>query len=60
MLFDDVHAPPGERTGRIVAHVKKYYYPDLSEEKIPKSCRAATTDCGAKRAQQDEQEYLMG
>jgi hypothetical protein len=34
MLHEDLRAPPGERADRLAAHVKKYYYPDLPEEKI--------------------------
>jgi hypothetical protein len=34
MLHDAAHAPPSEQLPRLVAHVKKYHYPDLSEAKI--------------------------
>jgi hypothetical protein len=34
MLYDVLHAPPGERLQRLVVHVRKYYYPDLSEAEI--------------------------
>jgi hypothetical protein len=61
MLFDDLHAPPGERTGRFVAHVKKYYYPDLPEEKI-REVLSRGDDRLWRQAERnpDEQEYLMG
>ena len=61
MLFDDVHAPPGERLGRIVAHVKKYYYPDLPEEKIHEVLSRGDDRLWRQAERnQDEQEYLMG
>jgi hypothetical protein len=61
MLADDLKAPPGERTGRLVAHVKKYYYPDLPEEKI-REVLARDNDRLWRLAERnpDEQEYLMG
>jgi hypothetical protein len=56
-----LHAPPGERTDRFVAHVKKYYYPDLPEEKI-REVLSRGDDRLWRQAERnpDEQEYLMG
>ena len=61
MLSDDLHAPPGERTGRLVAHVMKYYYPDLPQEKI-REILARGDERLWRQAEHnpDEQEYLMG
>ena len=61
MLSDDLHAPPGERTGRLVAHVMKYYYPDLPQEKI-REVLARGDERLWRQAEHnpDEQEYLMG
>ena len=60
MLSDDLDAPPGERTGRLVAHVRKYYYPDLSEEKI-REVLSRGDDRLWRQAERnpDEQEYLI-
>ena len=61
MLDDDLHAPPAERTGRLVAHVRKYYYPELSEEKI-REVLSRGDDRLWRQAERHpgEQDYLMG
>jgi hypothetical protein len=61
MLDGYMRAPPGERTGRLVAHVRKYYYPELSEEKIREILSRG--DDRLWRIVEDnavEQEYLLG
>jgi hypothetical protein len=61
MLHDAAHAPPSEQLPRLVAHVKKYHYPDLSEAKI-----AEVLSRGGNRYwrvgdhSECEQEYLLG
>jgi len=34
VLYDAVHAPPAERLPRLVAHIKKYYFPQHSDAEI--------------------------
>jgi hypothetical protein len=61
MIDAALKAPPDERLGRIVAHLKKYNYPQLSEAQITEILsrgdsrfwRAATSNAG-------EQEFLLG
>jgi hypothetical protein len=61
MIDAALKAPPDERLGRIVAHLKKYNYPQLSEAQITEILsrgdnrfwRAATSNDG-------EQEFLLG
>jgi hypothetical protein len=61
MIDAALKAPPNERLGRIVAHLKKYNYPQLSEAQITEILsrgdnrfwRAATSNDG-------EQEFLLG
>ena len=61
MLYDDLHAPPGGRTGRLVAHVRKYYHPELSEEKIREVLSRGDNRlwCEAE-GRPGEHDYLMG
>lgn len=61
LLYNAVHAPPAEQLQRLVAHVKKYHYPDLSDGKIAEILSRGdnrywrTTESG-----EGEQEYLLG
>lgn len=62
MLYDEVHAPPAERLQRLVAHIKKYHYPDMPEAKIAEVLSRGDNRywqiADAKKG--GEQEYLLG
>jgi hypothetical protein len=61
ILSDYVRAPPDEQIGRLVGHVKKYYYPDLSEEKIREVLsRGDGRLWRVAEDHPDNQEYLLG
>jgi len=61
MLYDEVHAPAAEPLKRLVAHIKKYHYPNLSEAKIAEVLsRGDNRYWRASETGEGEQEYLMG
>jgi hypothetical protein len=61
MLYDILHAPPGEQLQRLVAHVRKYYYPDLSEAQIREVLSRGDDRFWRKAAHHEgEQEDLVG
>jgi lysophospholipase L1-like esterase len=61
MLYDAVHAPPAEQLARLVSHVKKYHYPDLSEAQIAEVLsRGSNRYWHAGDQSEGEQEYLLG
>jgi hypothetical protein len=61
MLYDEVHAPAAEQLKRLVAHIKKYHYPNLSEAKIAEVLsRGDNRYWRASETGEGEQEYLMG
>ena len=61
MLYDEVHAPAAEQLRRLVAHIKKYHYPNLSEAKIAEVLsRGDNRYWWASETGEGEQEYLLG
>jgi hypothetical protein len=61
MLYDASHAPPAERLQRLVAHVKKYHYPNLPEAKIAEVLsRGDNRYWNLAESSEGEQEYLLG
>jgi hypothetical protein len=61
MLYDAVHAPPAERLQRLVAHVKKYHYPELSDAQISEVLsRGGSRYWLVTESGEGEQEYLLG
>jgi len=61
VLYEHVRAPPGEQIGRLVAHVKRYYYPQLSEEKIREVLsRGDGRFWRVAEDHPDDQEYVLG
>jgi hypothetical protein len=61
MLYEAVHAPPAEQLQRLVAHIKKYHYPDLSEATIAEILsRGDNRYWRASETGEGEQEYLLG
>jgi hypothetical protein len=61
MLYDAVHAPPVEQLPRLVAHVKKYHYPDLSDARITEVLsRGDNRYLRVSEQGEGEHEYLLG
>jgi hypothetical protein len=60
-LYDIAHGPAAERVPAIVAHMKKYYYPDMSEQKLTEIfSRGGDRFWQAFEKRPHDQEYLMG
>jgi hypothetical protein len=61
MLYEAVHAPAAEQLQRLVAHIKKYHYPNLSEATISEVLsRGDNRYWRASETGEGEQEYLLG
>jgi hypothetical protein len=62
MLYEEVHVPAAEQQlQRLVAHVKKYHYPNLSEAKIAEVLsRGDNRYWRVSETGEGEQEYLLG
>src|SRR5258708_35487208 len=61
MHDDALKAPPDERLERIVAHLKKYNYPQLSEAQITEILSRGDSRCWRASTSNDgEQEFLLG
>jgi hypothetical protein len=61
MLDAALKAPPDERLGRIVAHIKKYNYPQLPEAQITEILsRGDNRFWQAATSKEGEQEFLLG
>lgn len=60
-LYDAVHAPSGERLPRLVAHLKKYYFPQLSDAEIGEILsRGGNRFWRELGSPEGEREFLMG
>ena len=61
MLYDAVNAPAAEQLPRLVEHVKKYHYPELSDANIAEILsRGDNRYWRATESGEGEQEYLLG
>lgn len=60
-LYAIVHGPASERVPRIVQHMKKYYYPDMSEKQLTEIfSRGGDQFWAAFDKRPHDEEYLMG
>lgn len=60
-LYAIAHGPPSERVPAIVEHIKKYYYPDMSEKQLTEIfSRGGDRFWAAFDKRPYDEEYLMG
>ena len=61
MLYDIAHRPPTERMPALVRHMKKYYYPDMSDERLTEIfSRGGDRFWKIFEPRPHDEEYLMG
>jgi hypothetical protein len=60
-LYDIAHGPPAERVPALVQHMKKYYYPDLSADRLTEIfSRGGDHFWKIFESRPHDEEYLMG